>query len=191
MNAFFIRPSTSQTLQTDAKYPQNYAFSVIYELYYLQILRTSDGNSSRPEIAMHPDAIHSAETRIVEMVFPDRANHYGTLFGGNALQLMGKAAFIAATRHARRHVVMASSDNISFDEPVRVGDLVECVASIARVGNASMTVAVDLFREDALSGLRRSAVRGTFEMVAVDANGRPVRISEAKDRIEAQEEAVL
>ena len=47
---------------------------------------------------------------------------------------MGKAAFIAATRHARQHVVMASSDSIEFDEPVRVGELIECVASIARVG---------------------------------------------------------
>ena len=48
--------------------------------------------------------------------------------------------------------------------------------SIARVGRTSMTVAVDLIHEDVLSGRRRSAVRGTFEMVAVDANGRPVPI---------------
>ena len=52
------------------------------------------------------------EIRLVDVVFPDRANHYGTLFGGNALQLMGKAAFIAATRRARQHVVMASADNM-------------------------------------------------------------------------------
>ena len=63
---------------------------------------------------------------------------------------MGKAAFIAATRHARQHVVMASPDSITFDEPVRVGDLIECVASIARVGRSSMTVVVDLIHEDEL-----------------------------------------
>lgn len=50
-----------------------------------------------------------AETLFVEMVFPDQANHYGTLFGGNALSLMGKAAFVAATRRARSAVVMASA----------------------------------------------------------------------------------
>ena len=44
------------------------------------------------------------------MVFPDQANHYGTLFGGAALCLMGKAAFVAASRRARRAVVMAGSD---------------------------------------------------------------------------------
>lgn len=41
-----------------------------------------------------------SETRMIEMIFPEQANHYGTLFGGNALALLAKAAFIAATRHA-------------------------------------------------------------------------------------------
>ncbi len=41
------------------------------------------------------------ETRFVEMIFPDLANHYGTLFGGNALSLMGKAAFVAAISGAQ------------------------------------------------------------------------------------------
>ena len=79
---------------------------------------------------MHADANPCGEIPLVDVVFPDRANHYGTLFGGHALQLMGKAAFIAATRKARQHVVMASADNMIFDEPVRVGELVECVASV-------------------------------------------------------------
>jgi acyl-CoA hydrolase len=131
------------------------------------------------------------EIRLVDVVFPDRANHYGTLFGGHALQLMGKAAFIAATQKARQHVVMASADNMIFDEPVRVGELIECVASVARVGRSSMTVAVDLIHEDSLSGLRRSAVRGTFEMVAVDSNGRPAPVVvESEDRRNIPEEAV-
>lgn len=41
------------------------------------------------------------ETRIVEMVFPNQANHYGTLFGGDALRLLDMAAFVTASRHAR------------------------------------------------------------------------------------------
>jgi len=34
------------------------------------------------------------EGRLVQMVFPEQTNHYGTLFGGEALALMDKAAFI-------------------------------------------------------------------------------------------------
>jgi acyl-CoA hydrolase len=117
------------------------------------------------------------QTRFVEMIFPEQANHYGTLFGGHALNLMGKAAFIAATRRARQNVVMAASDKIEFNEPIHVGELVELIASVARVGRSSMTVAVDMIREDLISGRRQSAVRGTFEMVAVNDLGRPVPIT--------------
>ena len=93
-------------------------------------------------------------------------------------------------RRARQHVVMASAENMIFDEPVRVGELIECVASIARVGRSSMTVSVDLVHEDALTGLRRSAVRGTFEMVAVDTDGRPAPVFASQERREIPEEAV-
>lgn len=117
------------------------------------------------------------ETRFVDVVFPDLANHYGTLFGGNALNLMSKAAFVAATRHARRNVVMAMSDKIEFHEPIPVGELVELVAHVERAGRSSMTVAVQMIRENLLSGQRRAVVRGSFEMVAVDERGRPVAIA--------------
>jgi acyl-CoA hydrolase len=138
--------------------------------------------------AASPNA-HPDETRFVELVFPEQANHYGTLFGGHALSLMGKAAFIAATRRARQSVVMAASGKIEFHEPIRVGELVELVASIARVGRSSMTVAVDMIREDLISGRRKSAVRGTFEMVAVNASGRPVPIAEPTTITDIKQEA--
>jgi len=54
-------------------------------------------SSGSPETALS----ESIDTRFIELVFPSEANHYGTLFGGNALSMMGKAAFVAATRHAR------------------------------------------------------------------------------------------
>ena len=40
-------------------------------------------------------------------------------------------------------VVMATSDKIEFHEPIPVGELVELVARVERVGRCSMTVAVD------------------------------------------------
>ena len=53
------------------------------------------------------------EARLLEMVFPDHANHLGTLFGGQALAWMDKAAFIAASRYARRTVVTARSEQLT------------------------------------------------------------------------------
>lgn len=117
------------------------------------------------------------ETRIVKMVFPNQANHYGTLFGGDALRLMDMAAFVAASRHARRTVVTASSERIDFHVPVRQGQLAEVVGRVSKTGRTSMTVEVELWAEDLLTGARQLCTRGSFVLVAVDESGRPVAIS--------------
>ncbi len=129
------------------------------------------------------------ETRFLEMVFPEQSNHYGTLFGGTALSLMGKAAFVAASRRARRAVVMASSEKVDFHMPVQVGQIVELHAQVVRMGRTSMTVVVEMVAETLLSGQRSLAMRGSFEMVAVDATGRPAHLA-AGDTIPSTEEPV-
>ena len=116
------------------------------------------------------------ETHIVEMVFPNQANHYGTLFGGDALRLMDMAAFVAASRHARRPVVTASSERIDFHAPVRQGQLAEVVGRVSKTGRTSITVEVELWAEDLLTGKRQLCTKGSFVLVAVDGNGRPVAI---------------
>lgn len=116
------------------------------------------------------------EACLIEMVFPEQTNHYGTLFGGQALALMDKAAFIVASRYARRSVVTACSEKCEFHVPVRQGQLVELRARIASTGTTSMHVDVDLYSEDLITGDRQLATRGRFVMVALDAHGRPAQI---------------
>lgn len=118
-----------------------------------------------------------SETRFVEIVFPEQANHYGTLFGGTALNLMSKAAAIAAARRAGTSVVMASSDKVDFHMPVAVGQLVELCARVERIGRSSMTVKVDVLAETIGKQERTLAMQGRFEMVAVDEDGRPTPIA--------------
>lgn len=129
-----------------------------------------------------PQTSELAETRFAEVVFPEHANHYGTLFAGTALSLMAKAAFAAGARHAGHNVVMARSDTVEFSEPVKVGELIEIVARVARSGRTSMTVAVEIVREDIVSGKATRVVHGTFEMVAVGKDGRPVEIMKSATR---------
>jgi acyl-CoA hydrolase len=120
------------------------------------------------------DALNPNETRFLEIIFPQQSNHYGTLFGGTALNLMSKAAVIAAARRAGANVVMAASDHVDFFQPVRVGQLVELCACVERVGRTSMTVRVDMISETIKTGDRSLAMRGRFEMVAVDDDGHPI-----------------
>ncbi|HEY2346412.1 MAG TPA: acyl-CoA thioesterase [Xanthomonadaceae bacterium] len=117
-----------------------------------------------------------AGVRLVEIVFPDHCNHLGTLFGGQALAWMDKAAFLAASRYAGGTVVTARSDRIDFSAPVRLGEIVEVVASVCSVGRSSMTVRVSLHREAVPGGTQIEATRGEFVMIAVDAGGKPVAV---------------
>ncbi len=120
-----------------------------------------------------PNSPAPAETRFLEVVFPEQSNHYGTLFGGTGLSLMSKAAFVAASRRARSNVVMAASDKVEFHMPVQLGQVVELFAEVVRVGRTSMTVVVEVVSENLMSGDRSLAMKGRFEMVAVNGHGAP------------------
>ncbi|GHA84589.1 acyl-CoA thioesterase [Cognatilysobacter bugurensis] len=116
------------------------------------------------------------EATMTEMVFPDHTNHLGTLFGGQALAWMDKAAFIAATRHARRVVVTARSDRVDFHTAVPAGALVRLTARVVATGRSSMQVDVEMHAEDPLRGDCTLATRGCFTMVALDGDGRPTAV---------------
>lgn len=108
----------------------------------------------------------AARTRLFKAVFPGETNHYDTLFGGTALQWMDEVAFIAATRFTREKVVTVSSDKVNFKTPIPSGSLVELDAQIVRVGNTSVEVKVDVYKEDMYSDTRVLALTGSFVMVA-------------------------
>ena len=116
------------------------------------------------------------EARLTEIVFPDHTNHLGTLFGGQALAWMDKAAFIAASRYARCTVVTARSEQIDFHVAVPKGALVELVARVVASGRTSLQVEVEMHCEELSTGDERLATRGRFTMVALDAEGRPTPV---------------
>lgn len=113
-----------------------------------------------------------------ELVLPALANHHGTLFAGQGLQLMAKAAYLAARSLAHRDVVMAGVTGVDFLEPVPVGRALTLRAWVSRIGRSSMTVCVTGLAVP--PGLPAEEVlKGVFEMVAVDAAGRPTAIDRA------------
>lgn len=123
-----------------------------------------------------PTTVPPTEIHMVEIVFPNHTNHLGTLFGGQAMAWMDKAAFLAAARYSRRTVVTAHSDQVDFKLPIRIGEMVETVARVVEVGRSSMTVQVELIAEDLHSGDRKLCTRGHFVMVALDAEGHPTSV---------------
>jgi len=114
-------------------------------------------------------------TEIRELVLPVHANHRGTLFAGQGLQLMTKAAFLAARGLAQREVVMAGVTSVAFLAPVPVGYQLLLRGWVSRIGRCSMTVCVTGIAD--VPGVPAEEVlKGVFEMVAVNAAGRPTGI---------------
>ena len=124
----------------------------------------------------HQERIEASTTTIFKAVFPNTTNHYDTLFGGTAMQLMDETAFITATRFSRQQMVTVSSDRIDFKKPIPAGTIVELVGKVAYLGNTSLKIRVDIFVEEMYSTSREKAVSGEFTFVAIDENKKPVQI---------------
>ena len=117
-----------------------------------------------------------SETKIFKAVFPNTTNHYDTLFGGTAMQLMDEVAFITATRFARLKMVTVSSDKIDFNVPIPSGTIIELVGKVVQLGNTSLDIKVDIYIELMNSDKRELAITGMFKFVAIGENKKPIRI---------------
>lgn len=120
----------------------------------------------------------AARTSVFKTVFPDITNHHNTMFGGNVMAMMDEIAFITATRYARKAFVTVSSEKINFIKPIPAGSFVELIGSIAKVGNTSVKVTVEVFVEDMYSYHREKAANGEFTLVAIDENKNPVSVKD-------------
>jgi acyl-CoA hydrolase len=102
---------------------------------------------------------------VVDMVWPDQSNHHGTLFGGAALSMLDRLAFIVGSKVLRGSVVTAAVSRLDFAAPAPAGYLVECRAQVLRRGQRSVTVDTCLIAEDLLSGERTECLSGELVMV--------------------------
>lgn len=121
-------------------------------------------------------ACPAPEVRMADIVLPNQTNNHNTMFGGEVMALMDRAAGIAALRFCRKPVVTASSERIDFRTPIQAGEIIEAIARVIYVGRTSMITRVHIYAEHPLIGDRRVCTTGYFSMVAVDAEGRPVPV---------------
>lgn len=122
------------------------------------------------------ERVKISETHIFKAVFPNTTNHYDTLFGGTAMQLMDEVAFITATRFARLKMVTVTSDRIDFNVPIPSGTIIELIGKVTKMGNSSVDISVDIYIELMNSDKRELAIRGMFKFVAIGADKKPVKI---------------
>ena len=114
--------------------------------------------------------------RMSDIVLPGQTNNHGTMFGGEVLAMMDRAAAIAAIRFCRQQVVTASTERIDFRTPIHHGDLVDMLAKVIYTGTTSLIVRIDAWAEDPISGERRWCTTGFYSMVSVGIDGKPTAI---------------
>lgn len=110
---------------------------------------------------------------LAQVMLPGDANPQGDVHGGTVMKLVDTAGAIAAVRHAHSRVVTAVVDQMTFEAPVHLGDLVELSARLTWTGRTSMEVQVTVVAERVVTGERRRASTAYLVYVALDEQGQP------------------
>lgn len=111
-----------------------------------------------------------------EIVLPNDTNVLGNLMGGRLLHWMDITAAISAHRHCGRIVVTASVNNVSFNQPIKLGDIVTLQAKVSRSFNTSMEVFIDVWVEDTMRQKKSKCNEAIYTFVAVDQLGNPIHV---------------
>lgn len=121
-----------------------------------------------------------------KIVLPNDTNTLGNLMGGQLLNWMDIAAAISAHRHCRRVVVTAAVNNVSFDQAIRLGDIVTIESKVSRAFTSSMEVYLDVYVENHTTGKRTKCNEAIYTFVAVDQLGAPIQVPELKPESEEE-----
>lgn len=112
-------------------------------------------------------------TVMTEVVLPNDTNALHNLRGGKILHWMDIASAIAAGRHSNSVVVTASVDNVSFENPIKLGDVVMVTAQVTRVFNTSLETHIEVWAENLPTQTRYRCNEAYYTFVALDSNGKP------------------
>jgi acyl-CoA thioesterase YciA len=113
------------------------------------------------------------ELSLRTVAMPADTNPAGDIFGGWIMSLMDLAAGISAGTRAKGRVATAAVSNLSFLQPVKVGDVVCVYTDITKTGRTSMTIAVEAYVLRRNQGERVRVTAAEFVLVAVDDHGTP------------------
>ncbi len=130
---------------------------------------------AEPDLTPRPAS--SSATELTQVMEIEHANNAGYVHGGTILRMVDGAAGISAIKHARRRVVTAAIDEMSFLAPVFIGDVVTVRAMVNDAHRSSMEVGVRVDVETLPQGERRHVASAHLVFVALDAEGRPTQVA--------------
>jgi acyl-CoA hydrolase len=119
-----------------------------------------------------------SQITMTELVLPNDTNTFGNLMGGRLMYWMDIAAALAAMKHCNSPVVTASVDNISFEAPIKLGNVVHIEAKVSRSFNTSMEVHLKVWGENAIQQNKYKSNEAYYTFVSLDENDRPKKVAQ-------------
>jgi acyl-CoA hydrolase len=132
----------------------------------------------------------ASETHAVStiIVLPNDTNTIGNMMGGRLLHHLDVVGAIAAHRLCNRVVVTAAVNNVSFNQPIKLADIVTLEAKVSRSFNTSMEVCIDVYVENHANGKKTKCNEAIYTFVAVDQMGSPIGVPEVTPETELEKE---
>lgn len=85
---------------------------------------------------------------MTELIMPNDTNPLGNLMGGNLMHWMDIAGGICAGKHSEAYVVTASVDHVSFQQPIKLGQVISISAVVTRAFRTSVEVYLEVYASD-------------------------------------------
>ena len=107
---------------------------------------------------------------------PEHANHHGNVHGGWIMKLVDEAGALACMRHAQRRVVTIAIDQMTFRQPIHIGDLIILTAEVTYTGRTSLEAEVQVVAENPISGKQVDTNTAYLVYVALDKDGNAAEV---------------
>lgn len=138
-------------------------------------------------------AISASRISIAQLMLPEHANTHGNVHGGWIMKLVDEAGALACMRHAQRRVVTVAIDQMTFQQPIQIGDLIILTAEVSYVGRTSLEAEVCVVAENPVTGQQIHTNTAYLLYVALDEDGNatqvPALIAETLDDEKRMKEA--
>jgi acyl-CoA thioesterase YciA len=105
--------------------------------------------------------------------------YHGNLFGGIMLAWLDEAAAAFAAQVADTpRVVTKHIAGLTFQKPVRPGQIIKIYGEVDKIGKTSLTLNMEARRHSVYNGTQRIVVSTQMTFVRIDGDGEAVPISE-------------
>jgi uncharacterized protein (TIGR00369 family) len=120
--------------------------------------------------------VSASEVTLSQLMQPEHANLLGNVHGGWIMKLVDEVGALACMRHANQRVVTVAVDQLTFQHPVKIGDLVTLTAQVSYVGRTSMEAEVQVVAENPVTGQCWHTNTAYLVYVALGEDGKPIAV---------------